>query len=369
MDMKLVPIQTLQIPIFSLIKILFVRKIKFPENFLFFSSGRGAAKWLLSQLQLYMKRKLSVGAPCYACFAVFQAVKESGNLPVLLDIDPLCFHFTDELNEKIKKLDVLIWINYFGFKYSSILKEIRARFPQLIIVEDCSHVDMRNYFKISCTEHYSDYTIFSFNFEKPITAGGGGLLVPLGDSNNGFTKDLFNSYSQLPSSKLGLHNLIHRYKYSFSFPELAYSFLKKIVSGKVTYTFKPDEIPIKSFSMHIVVKKIVYAQFLRKSVKRMMGKYTMNYFSNMPELLEKYSFGALSYYPVILFPEDNDSIYYKNKFLVWRNFNLHYKYFDIDISEESFPLTFDFISRVFFLPAVFFRNNDKRKVGFPLDQK
>ncbi len=359
--MKTIPDKIQKIPLLSLFKMLFIGESQFPENFLFFNSGRGAIKWLLSQLKSLMGKKLTVGLPCYLCYTVYQAVEESGNDALLLDIDPFNFSTTDGLLEQIKKLDVLIWVNYFGFRYNDILKEIRRQFPRLIIVEDCSHVDVRDFVKTAGKENYSDYSVFSFNSGKPITIGGGGLLVTNQERDRKTADLLFTNFSQLPSGKPGPKELLRRFKLHFSFIYLIFSWFKAKSIKRGNSSFRPEEKTINILAMNPALKKLIYAQINMRSEKKMSEKCTRNYFNSMPELQETFTFGSMSFYPVrisaageILNNKDID------KFLLWGNIAEHYKYFGIDITEKDFPLTFGFLSGSFFLPASFFKNRRRK---------
>lgn len=364
--MKMFPKYIRQIAVSSILKVPFIRRFDFPEYFLFFNSGRGTAKWLFSQLKLIKKRELRIGIPCYACYTVYQSVYESNNIPVLLDINPLSFSFTSELDEHIKQLDVLLWINYFGFRYDNITKEIRTKYPDLIIVEDCAHVDLRDYLKIYNKECHYDYAIFSSNVDKPITAAGGGLLIPNMNNDAKVAKYLCHSFNQLPYEKLNVFKIIRIFKYTFYLVNLLLLFFYKPNSRKGNQTFNPQEVPIKSLLMNRVLKKLFCAQFSQKSGKKKSETYTLNYFDNKPYLMENYSFGSLSYFPVILCPGDNITM--KNnidKFMLWGNLIERYKYFGVDISEEDFPMTFNFLSKSIFLPAKHFINPDNGKIVSP----
>ena len=360
-----VPRYTQQISVTSFFRAFFTKELEFPSDFMFFNSGRGAIKWLLSQKKQLLKKKLRVGVPCYTCYTVFQAVQESDNDVILMDIDPLCFLFTGNLYNQLKDLDVIIWINYFGFRYQAVLKEIRTRFPELIILEDCSQVDLRDYLRKPADESCSDYVIFSFNFRKPITAGGGGLLIPGIMRKAEVAMDLFPDYSRLPYEKLNFKRIIHILIYNFSYNCLIFLLFNKLINKRRNLPFKPDEIPIKCLLMNRLLRKIFYIQFKEVRDKVRSEKFTFNYFANSSELVNNNSFGSLSYYTVIL-NGDNKLIGNKiDKFILWGNLAESYKYFEISVSKDEFPLTFNFLSEAVFLPAKYFAEPNKGKIVFP----
>jgi DegT/DnrJ/EryC1/StrS aminotransferase family len=360
--MKTIPDKIQKIPLLSLIKMLFIGESQFPENFLFFNSGRATIKWLLSQLKSLKGKKLTVGLPCYLCYTVYQAVEESGNDALLLDIDPFNFSVSGKLSEQAGNLDVLIWVNYFGFRYSDILKEVRTRFPGLIIVEDCCHVDIRDFIKTTGNENPSDYSVFSFNSGKPITIGGGGLLVTSKERNEKTAPLLFTTYSQLPFGKPGPKELLRRFKLNFSFIYLIFSWFKAKSGKGGGNSFSPEEKSIEILAMNPALKKLIYAQIKMRSAKKMAEKCTRNYFKKMPEMPESFTFGSLSFYPVRISAAD-EIMKDKNidKFLLWGNIAEHYKYFGIDITEKDFSLTFGFLSGSIFLPASFFGKEDRSR--------
>lgn len=365
--MKILSRTIQKVTIFSFIRILFNRKPDFPENFLFFNTGRGATKWLLSYLRSINSKDLIAGMPAYSCYSVHQAVSESGNKIVLLDIDPFCFSLSNELIDQLGRLDLLLWINFFGFKYNRILNEIRVRFPDLIIVEDCSHVDLRDYMKVFIKESYSDYSIFSFNFEKPVTSGGGGLLITHENNNRTLVPDLHIRYKQLPYEKLTPGKLSRILKYQIGLIYRIFSFFKERKSVSSNQSFKPAYLTINSLSMNRIIRKLVYSQFLKRSDKRKSEKYTSNYFNAISELRERYCYGSLSYYPVSSSAYKRDEVD-KNidTFILWRSFVEQYNYFGIDIPEEDFPLTFNFISGSVFMPPDFFNKPNSGNIVFPL---
>jgi hypothetical protein len=102
-----------------------------------------------------------------------------------------------------------------------------------------------------------------------------------------------------------------------------------------------------------------------KSDKKKLEKYTLGYFNNSSELKEKYSFSWLSYYPVFVTADryyliDNNY----DSFVLWDNLIESYRFFNIEISQESFPLTFSFLKKSIFLPAKFFKDPGSKELSF-----
>lgn len=116
-----------------------------------------------------------VGVPIYTCVAVFEAVAAAGLRCVFVDIDPENFSFDlDSLRRKRKEMATAVMIHTFGFPGNiTAIKEVLGDRP---IIEDCSHA-------LGSTDSGQQVGlrgaagVFSFNCNKPLSAGGGGLLI------------------------------------------------------------------------------------------------------------------------------------------------------------------------------------------------
>ena len=356
--MILIPRYNQEIPLYSLIQLFLGKKIEFPEDYMFFNSGRSIIKWLLAELKSLSGKKLNVGMPCYVCYTVYQSVIESDNEPLLLDVNPLGFSFPDNLINQINKIDVLIWVNYFGFRYDEILKQTRSRFPDLIILEDCSQVDLRDFIKSNNEVLFSDYMIFSFNFRKPITAGRGGLLIL---NRKRVLKNLHylsNRYNNLPKEKLTASKIIHLLVYNYSYNYLIFLLFNKLITKRRQRKFTPEEFPIQVFTINGLIKKLFYIQYLRISDKNNSELYTLNYLCQKSEVINDFCFGSLCYFPVKLNSHINRSVNDKvDRFLLWDDLKESYSFFDLKIKEKEFPLTFYFMNNFIFLPARLFKKS------------
>ena len=353
--MKTIPRYFQEIPAISFISAFFIRTVKFPSNYIFLDSARSSIKWILSQISRSYERKLIIGIPCYSCASILHAIVDSDNEPQLIDINPLDFTISNEIIDSISNLDVLIWINFFGLKYPVILKLIRARLPNLIIIEDCSHVDLRDYQNQNKEELYSDYLIFSFNFRKPITAGGGGLLIFNETRNGPLNIRIRALYNTLTSSKLTIYMIINILINNYSYNRFIFGLFNKLIAYKRNNTRILKSSSIKIFSMNGYLKKLFFSQFLNSSIKTNLVLSTLNYFNNIKANVNYFSFGTLYYFPVPIKSISNNSKYKKiDTFILWNNLKLNYKLYNIDVSEHIYPRTFKFFNESLFYPAEFF---------------
>jgi dTDP-4-amino-4,6-dideoxygalactose transaminase len=94
---------------------------------------------------------------------------------VFVDIDPKTFSFDlESLQQKSKEIAALVIIHTFGFLGDIVtVKKILGDKP---IIEDCAHALGSTDMKHQVGSH-SVAKIFSFNCHKPISVGGGGLLI------------------------------------------------------------------------------------------------------------------------------------------------------------------------------------------------
>ena len=136
----------------------------------FFGSGAEAISFYLASLEL--NADAVVGVPLYSCSSVYQAVNSAHLKIRFIDV------VFDESGysipyDQLCGLDAFIFIHYYGYYYDG-LRLVKETFPNLTILEDCSHIAMKDYPPQTDT----DAAFFSFNFHKPVSCGmGGGLLL------------------------------------------------------------------------------------------------------------------------------------------------------------------------------------------------
>ena len=113
--------------------------------------------------------------PIYNCVTVFEAVRMVGLRCVFIDIDPATFGFDlDDLARRRDEVSAAILVHTFG--YPGDFDAVSGILPGRPIIEDCSHA-LGSRYDGGQVGFRGVASVFSFNFQKPISAGGGGWLV------------------------------------------------------------------------------------------------------------------------------------------------------------------------------------------------
>lgn len=330
-------------------------KIESENNFLLLDSGSSAIRFVLEFLK-EKKGHLKVGVPLYSCFSVFQSVHSSGNTIISLDINPLV---EPPLNETVlSNLDVLLWIDYFGIKYNKFLLKIKEKFPSLIIIEDATHVDFTSFRGEKTT--IADFAVFSFNFRKPIVAGGGGaVLCNISD----FCNELNDKYGKLSTAKFSIKGVVKSFINNYSYNFFIYYFLRKIIEKKRNLNVPQYNISKKPEKISLFHNSILGHQIIRKNCYPELTENFMAYFKPDRDI-NYYSY--LCYFPIIFKSNfERDQILTKlNKenidaFILWDKLLLNYKSANFLIDKNLFPETFKFFDNVIFIPNSILLNNKK----------
>jgi len=132
----------------------------------------------LSLLALGIKGKVLV--PSLTFPATCNAVVNSGNIPVFVDIDPRIYTIDPEEIEKIARKDkdikAIMPVHIFGMPAEmDRIKEIAETYD-LRIIEDCAQAFGAKYKKRS-VGMWGDVGCFSFDTVKPFTSGEGGCVI------------------------------------------------------------------------------------------------------------------------------------------------------------------------------------------------
>ena len=136
-----------------------------------FNQARVGLRVLLNSIS---KQKLNVGVQAYTCHTVFQAIHNSGNNIVFIDITDEFKLDLNDLKSKIANIDVLIVTHTFGFPEN--MDEIKKITKDKIIIEDCAHSFLSKYGQLN-TGKIGDASIFSLGLAKFPPVGEGGFLI------------------------------------------------------------------------------------------------------------------------------------------------------------------------------------------------
>ncbi len=133
---------------------------------------------------LELKPQTGVGMMVYNCHTVMNAIEQAGCKPVFVDITEGMTIDMEDLARKREQMQVLIVTHLFGI--INDVKEIKKRYSDLIIIEDCAH----------CFEHEieGEFGVYSVGQGKFPAIGDGGVLRTI--SNFKFQID--DLYKALP---------------------------------------------------------------------------------------------------------------------------------------------------------------------------
>lgn len=157
------------------------RSLNDREEFLL-NHCRSGIQLVLQALDL--KPLTGVGMIVYNCHTVMNAICQAGCKPVFVDVTDGMTIDMEDLARKREQMQVLIVTHLFGIVND--VKEIKRRYPDLIIIEDCAH----------CFEHEIDgeFGVYSVGQGKFPSIGDGGVLRTIED----FRLKIEELYAQLP---------------------------------------------------------------------------------------------------------------------------------------------------------------------------
>ena len=147
----------------------------FPEEDSYFlDHGRSAI--LLALRAAGLSAGAGVGVMAYNCHTVMHVVAHAGFTPVFLDVTDALTLDLEDLKQKASSMSALIVTHLFGVV--SDVRQIRALFPNLIVIEDCAHA-------YGIDSLYGDFAAFSLGQGKLPSIGDGGILRVLNSRYHG----------------------------------------------------------------------------------------------------------------------------------------------------------------------------------------
>lgn len=312
------------------------------EELFFFNSASEAITFYLKNIS--RGKRLKVGVPLYACRSVYHSVMSSGNDLDFVDIGLDRSGYQID-NSKLGNLDVLIFVHYFGAQYDKI-DEIKKRFPQLRIIEDCSHVTLK---KFNRNIKSPNPAVFSFNFHKPVPAGiGGALFLDVGLR----TTDLMHHYNSLPTVTVSENcmTLLSIFLQNYAFSPLIYASLQ--------YALKK-----KRHRPRINVRDITHPRKIAGVGKYLLGNQMHNehdvtdLYKKLPKQLTlNVGCETLSYFPLFLKSEfERDGLLNELRhqkidgYILWENVFYNANFYGLR-DPIHFPITRDMLSRILFIP-------------------
>lgn len=220
-----------------------------------FGAGRMSVYTFLKSLKLDSSDEVIVAG--YTCVVLTNAVKFVGCRLKYVDIDESTLNIDPELliQSISSKTKALIIPHNFGIPFNGI-SEIKARFPDLVIIEDVAH----SFGSISADGELcgtiGDASFFSLEYSKPLTTGLGGVMII---NNKKYLSDFTESFNQIKEMKgamvcklilsLGTYNLMYSKRTDFFQKNLTRVFrrlgLLYRTSTKEIEGVMPDNYPVR----------------------------------------------------------------------------------------------------------------------------
>jgi len=320
------------------------------EDLFFFNSGREGMTFYLKGIS--EKRKLKVGVPLYCCRQVYQSVISSGNNLRFIDIGIDNKGYRIDFDD-LKDLDALIFVHYFGVRYDK-LKEIRTNFPDLMIIEDCSHLSFEKFEKNTV----SDAVIFSFNFHKPIPAGIGGALLLNKELRNEGIMEHYNSLPRVTSLQ-SVKTLLSIFIRNYAFSPFVYSFLENYLKARRRQPWIDTSNTVHPKRISLIGKYLIGNQL------HIDDDITTKY-KNLPkEFILDVKSDILSYFPIFCRNEAKRNVLLEelrmrkiDAYILWENafYNARF-YGSVDMSH--FHHTKNTLQCILFIPEPIFYNSKR----------
>lgn len=145
-------------------------------------SARWALTWILNAIrEADPSRPLEVAAPAFNCSAVRDAIAGAGATFLPYDFDRPggkvdWTRVIDDFDRDGRRPAVLVVTHFFGVPtdFRKVLTTCRER--GIFVVEDCAHA-LGGRIGDSIVGSLGDASVFSFNYDKPISLGGGGAIA------------------------------------------------------------------------------------------------------------------------------------------------------------------------------------------------
>lgn len=184
----------------------------------------------------------------YNCPVVLDSVTNADCTPIYYDINENENEIIVDvfLGLKLDSVAAIVVPHFFGFRteFKSIVEFCKLN--GILIIEDCAH-----YFYPVCVSNNSDYLVYSFNYDKPISLLGGGAVVNRCSSVSAideseilsFSVGKSNFYQKLQSLK------IRRMLLSYNRFSFLGRVLSRLLSGKIKGLYIQDSMSSYKLSL------------------------------------------------------------------------------------------------------------------------
>lgn len=143
------------------------------NEIIYFNHARTALTVLLRALNL--KKDTGVAMMGFNCLTVMNSITSAEMKPIFVDIDDSFQIDINDLKKKRDRFEVVVVNHMFGIPNNAIY-EIKRLFPDLIIIEDCTHA-FGTLVNSDLAGTIGDFSIFSYGMAKFPSAMDGGFLI------------------------------------------------------------------------------------------------------------------------------------------------------------------------------------------------
>jgi dTDP-4-amino-4,6-dideoxygalactose transaminase len=237
-----------------------------PSSFSFFPSGRLALQELL---QSRADNRNTVLVPAFNCKCVQSSIRTAGHQIKLYDFSSEfgCFDWDKIINLITPSIGTVIVTHYFGVPYDFIPLHDFCKKRNIAIIEDCAHT-LGGHIDGRIAGTIGDASIFSFNYDKPISLGWGGAMLI--NNPRVFNYQPHNHIKVLPCEKE--MKLIRAFQNKIFFHRLTFPY----------YNSKTFRI-LNKLRLFNKYKFTVPADYSIGKIQAELGKYCLNKFQNVSE--------------------------------------------------------------------------------------
>jgi dTDP-4-amino-4,6-dideoxygalactose transaminase len=258
---------------------------------LFFSTGRAALKFYLSEL--CKRNKNTIAMQSFNCRVVADAALEAGCQIFLMDISREdCSVSLSSVKELPKSIDILLLTHYQGLPnkdYIEIAKYCNDN--EILLIEDLAHVyeDSTKERKLG---RLSTANIYSYAFDKPISCYEGGMLELIVADE--FISKSYETLSLEDERKAQLDLSTHNFLYTYTSEKYYYpsvnnvGYVRKMIAAGISH-------------------KVIYS-----SSKLLINKYVRAVFNKLMRSSSKMPIDTLKLHPLkreLLFQQMNQFNY------------------------------------------------------------
>lgn len=155
------------------IELLFGKKIN-PYNPLLVNSGSNAL--YASLLALELQKGSEILLPINSCQSIVNAIITAGLIPVFIDVDKnLCMDVHDLQRKATPNSKVALAIHPYGYPMDLFSLSEFCKAKNIILIEDCAQAPIAEIHH-NRVGFIGEIAIYSFGQNKPISAGGGGMV-------------------------------------------------------------------------------------------------------------------------------------------------------------------------------------------------